>query len=53
MRIIKEGNITPKETKKTCFKCKTKFTFFESEIECDREGRYVKCPICKAFIAVN
>ena len=27
MKIIKEGEVKPKETKKTCSKCKTKFSF--------------------------
>lgn len=54
MKIIKEGKIKIKETKKTCSNCKTKFSFTNEDIKPDtRDGDYVNCPKCKAFIAVK
>lgn len=35
MKIIKEGELKPKETKKTCSKCKTKFSFTSEDIKPD------------------
>ena len=54
MKIIKEGEVKPKETKKTCSKCKTKFSFINKDIKPDwRDGDYVNCPKCGAFIAAR
>lgn len=52
MKIIKEGKQVEKEIKKTCHKCKTKFAYTQSDTKTDRDGKYVNCPSCKAFIAV-
>lgn len=35
-----------------CYKCKTSFTFEPSDIEMDRDGRYVICPSCNVFLAI-
>ena len=54
MKIIKEGEVKSKETKKTCSKCKTKFSFTSDDINPDwRDGDYVICPKCGAFIAAR
>lgn len=53
MKIIKKVKPVEKETKKTCYKCKTKFAYTKSDIKADRDGDYVECPSCKAFIAVD
>lgn len=54
MKIIKEGKKEPKETKKTCSGCKTKFSFTNEDIKGDwRDGDYVICPTCGAFIAAR
>lgn len=54
MKVIKEGNNNPKETKKKCSKCKTVFTFTEQDIKPDwRDGDYVNCPTCGNFIAAR
>lgn len=52
MKIIKKVELKKKEIKKTCYKCKTKFSYNESDVESDRDGNYVKCPSCGSFIAV-
>ncbi len=54
MKVIKQGNNKPKETKKTCSKCKTKFSFTKEDIKSDwRDGDYVVCPTCNNFIAAK
>ncbi len=52
MKIIKKGNLPEKkEIKETCHKCKTVFTYTTRDIQPDsRDGNYVICPVCKAFI---
>lgn len=52
MKIIKKGKIKIREKKKTCYECRTKFSYTSMDVEIDRDGNYIKCPICKAFIAV-
>lgn len=53
MRIIKVGKNKPKEVEKKCYKCKTKFAYTSSDIQIDRDGSYVNCPNCNAFISTN
>lgn len=53
MKIIKLGSVKPKEIKKTCSKCKTKFSFEPSDVKMDRDGDYVNCPGCNAFISAK
>jgi DNA-directed RNA polymerase subunit M/transcription elongation factor TFIIS len=53
MKILKKVKPVEKEVKKTCGKCKTKFSYTQSDTETDRDGKFVKCPTCKAFIAVK
>ena len=51
MKIIKTGSNKPKETKRKCLSCKTVFTFVSTDVKYDRDGSYVNCPCCKAFIS--
>jgi len=53
MKIIKKGKLKPVKKTKHCHKCKTLFSFTNADIESDRDGSYVKCPVCKTFIAVT
>lgn len=55
MRIITEGTVPGKENevKKTCYNCQIRFAYTKSDVKSDRDGRYVKCPGCESFIAVN
>jgi DNA-directed RNA polymerase subunit RPC12/RpoP len=53
MKIIKAG-VDPRfqEIPKTCWTCKTEFTYTNSDVKYDqRDGSYVVCPVCSAFIA--
>ena len=55
MKIIKKGKLpSTKEIKKTCYNCSTKFTYTQKDINTDvRDGNYVNCPLCKAFISAE
>lgn len=53
MKLIEKGKI-PKnpEIKKTCYNCKTKFSYNSKDVNYDqREGNYVVCPVCKKYIS--
>lgn len=51
MKIVKEGKIKPEEFNKTCYKCRTQFIYKSEDVKPDRDGSYVKCPKCDAFLA--
>ena len=54
MKIIKIGKTKNKEKIKTCLNCKTKFSFTNDEVKSDfRDGDYVNCPNCGAFVNVS
>lgn len=53
MKIIKEGKIKPKSNKKTCYKCDSELEYEFADINSDKDGKYIICPICKNFIAVG
>lgn len=53
--IIQKGRL-PEERhyRVECLKCKTVFRYQREDIRTDqRDGDYVKCPLCKAFINHN
>lgn len=55
IEIINMG-VDPKIVKqeKTCHKCETTFSFTNEDINSDsRDGDYVECPLCKAFISAG
>lgn len=53
MRTIKAKTKKIKETKVSCGKCKSKLAYTPSDIQHDREGKFVVCPNCKGFISVG
>lgn len=54
MRIIKQGKKPSEEKEKTCGKCKTIFAYVPADVNPDwRDGDYVKCPTCGAFINIS
>lgn len=53
MKIIKGGSVKIKEKKKKCSKCKTEFSFTNSDVKMDRDGDYVNCPVCDSFISAK
>lgn len=51
MKILKVGNTNHiDQVECTCHKCKTVFLYSKSDVNVDREGRYINCPVCKKFI---
>ena len=53
MKIIKEGKKKEeKEVNTTCYKCEAVLSYSASDIQSDRDGRFVVCPCCNAFIGV-
>ena len=50
MKIIKEGKGKQPTKKHKCKKCETKFEYDNSDIQQDRDGTYVECPVCQKFI---
>jgi predicted Zn finger-like uncharacterized protein len=51
MKILKQGQVPNPTWIRTCSNCKTQFEYDRSDINSDqRDGDYVKCPCCKAFI---
>lgn len=50
MKILKKGKVKFAAWLFICEECGCKFLANESDREYDRDGDYVKCPTCKAFI---
>lgn len=50
--IIRKGQLPEEKPKKVeCDRCKTIFTYTKEDVKPDqRDGDYVECPTCKAFI---
>lgn len=52
MKIIK-NNYKETTFKVKCPRCKSKLKVSESDIQMDRDGRYIICPCCGKFIDEN
>ena len=50
-QVVRRGESTIPAFEKTCLKCGTKFIYISEAIKHDRDGDYVVCPCCGAFIA--
>lgn len=50
MRIIKNGRLKRQEWVFKCEDCGCKFIADENDCNADRDGDYVECPTCGAFI---
>lgn len=53
MKIIKVGNFEVKTKDKVCGKCKSELQYEPKDVKSDRDGRYIICPVCGQFIAVQ
>lgn len=53
MKVLKKGKEKVKVFKKTCKTCDTILECTKKDIIYDRDGSYVKCPICKKFIGID
>jgi len=52
MKIIKVGKTNTESIRLECKKCNTIFEYIGRDINQDREGKYIICPVCKAFIGI-
>lgn len=50
IKIIKVGEIENKDIIRICYKCKTKFSYNINDVKPNRDGMYVSCPHCTAFL---
>lgn len=51
MEIIKKGNKPLEESKTcTCHKCGTELKYTKTDVQHDRDGSYIVCPVCTTFI---
>lgn len=50
-QVIRPGESTIPAFEKTCWKCGTKFLYISDAIKHDKDGDYVICPSCGAFIS--
>lgn len=53
MKIIKVGNLESKTYNEICYKCNSELQYEQKDIQSDRDGKYIVCPVCKAYIATN
>ena len=53
MKIVKLGKKKSNEIEKICGYCDTTFNYEPSDINYDRDGNYVICPLCSHFIDVG
>lgn len=51
MKVIKHPP-KQKDQKATCHKCKAELEYTFTDIQSDRDGRYIVCPCCQSFIAI-
>lgn len=49
-QVVRQGESTIPAFERTCFKCGTEFIYISEAIKHDRDGDYVICPTCGAFI---
>lgn len=53
MKIIKKGNLESDVKKITCWKCNSELEYGPNDVETDRDGEYITCPVCNRLIAIN
>lgn len=51
IKVIKHGTVST-EKEIACCQCGCIFTYSSEDTSCDRDGRYVVCPDCNAFLAI-
>lgn len=53
MKVIKQGQKVEKTRKVTCYGCKSKLEYTSNDVQSDRDGKYIVCPVCGKFIETN
>lgn len=52
MKIIEKKEFKESTAKMTCDKCKSVLEVTRADISSDRDGDYIKCPVCDKFNGV-
>ena len=53
MKILKEGKKQERPRRVTCGSCKSKLEYTTEDIQYDRDGKHIICPVCEKFITVS
>jgi len=53
MKILKKGKKLHQIFEETCTSCETVYEYGKSDIQYDREGSYVICPVCGHFHGIT
>lgn len=52
MKVIKRGSVPTCIKRVMCSKCKSELEYHRADVHSDqRDGNYIICPVCNAFIA--
>ncbi|GAB2866128.1 hypothetical protein [Hymenobacter ruber] len=52
MKIIERREYTPATARLTCAKCHSVMEVTKADVSSDRDGDYIKCPVCDKFNGV-
>lgn len=54
MKVINEGQKPDEKPRKIkCQRCKSTLEFTNNDIQYDRDGSYVVCPVCNQFMSTT
>jgi DNA-directed RNA polymerase subunit RPC12/RpoP len=53
MKILKLGKIKSPKNTITCYNCDSELKYDDSDIRTDKDGTYIKCPLCKKFLNIK
>jgi len=52
MKILKMGKKPNKNKRTMCLNCGTKLEYSSADVNSDRDGKYIICPVCSQYLAV-
>ncbi|GAA0883277.1 hypothetical protein GCM10009120_18740 [Sphingobacterium siyangense subsp. cladoniae] len=53
MKILKRGVVSNPSKKINCDGCTSELEYTAKDIQFDRDGSYIVCPVCKKFLGVT
>lgn len=53
MKVVENKKLPQRGKSKTCYNCKSKLRYINSDVHMDRDGKYIICPVCTKLIAVS